>query len=282
MVSSNISKKENDKLKCFVITPVGEQNSEIRNEANGIIEAVIKPVLEAKYTVNAAHLSISSVIITKEIIQDIFEADLIIANLTDSNPNVMYELSFAHALRKPVVHLIREGQKPPFDISSQRYIAYTNNMLGTVHLKEQLEKFVNDVTDNKKKISNPITDSIDMIEIKPETREMVIVDALNDISRRLTGIERERGNRIRLSSRVDKSDGISSTSEFDVVNNFIIEQFINYRINSLERFDKYKSLIVSKVASKFGYAIELSEKAVVWNFENRSKDNNLEYAQVDI
>lgn len=186
-----IAKKEKKmKKSCFIITPVGEEGSEIRIEANGIIEAVIKPVLEDDYNVDAAHLSISSVVITKEIVNSIFNADLIIANLTNSNPNVMYELSFAHALRKPVVHLIRDGQRPPFDISNQRYITYTNNLFGVVKLKEQLKIFVEEVTKSDATISNPITDSIDVISIKSVERDASVSKILESIVYRISNIEK--------------------------------------------------------------------------------------------
>ena len=33
------------KKKCFIITPIGNAGSEIRKKADGIIEAVIEPVL---------------------------------------------------------------------------------------------------------------------------------------------------------------------------------------------------------------------------------------------
>ncbi|KAF0226165.1 MAG: hypothetical protein FD179_996 [Erysipelotrichaceae bacterium] len=267
-------------LKCFVITPVGDPNSEIRTETNGIIEAVIKPLLEPEYTVSAAHLSMSSVIITKEIIQEIYDANLIIANLTDSNPNVMYELSLAHALRKPVVHLIREGQKPPFDISVQRYISYTNNMLGTVHLSAQLRKFVDDVTAKGKKVSNPITDTIDTIQITPETREVEIVEALNDLNNRFASLERDLSMKISHNSRVLK-DTRSSRNEYEEVNDYINLLFKKMRIDSDERFEQYKRRMVAEVRSMFGYDEVLSEKAVVWNYENRSSPLNTRYRSSD-
>lgn len=52
----------------------------------------------------------------KDSIQDrLIEADMVIADISDFNPNVMYELGFAHAFRKPVLLVIRHGQPFPFD-----------------------------------------------------------------------------------------------------------------------------------------------------------------------
>src|SRR5437870_387965 len=51
------------------------------------------------------------------VLQAIQRADLLIADITESNPNVMYEIGFAHALRKPVLFLAQANfTKIPTDI----------------------------------------------------------------------------------------------------------------------------------------------------------------------
>ena len=52
----------------------------------------------------------------------IIECPLVIADLTDSNPNVFYELAIRHAFRKPYIQVISKGQKIPFDLSGIRTI----------------------------------------------------------------------------------------------------------------------------------------------------------------
>lgn len=59
-------------------------------------------------------------------VQDgIKSADFIIADLTGNDPNVMYELGFAHALRKPVLHIVSIKQTQiPNDLAGYIYITY--------------------------------------------------------------------------------------------------------------------------------------------------------------
>lgn len=53
------------------------------------------------------------------------EADIIIADLTDFNPNVMYELGFAHAIRKPTLLIVKRGLEGlPSDIGGNFFIVY--------------------------------------------------------------------------------------------------------------------------------------------------------------
>lgn len=155
---------ENKIKKCFIITPIGEDNSDIRRKADGVIEAVIKPVLiehgfENDNIIAAHHISESGSI-NKQVIKRILEDDLVIANLTDLNPNVMYELAVRHAIRKPVIQICEKNTRLPFDIIEQRTIFYQNDILGVKELQHRLSKMVLEALEDKKP-DNPIYRVID-------------------------------------------------------------------------------------------------------------------------
>jgi hypothetical protein len=62
--------------------------------------------------------------ITTEIIRNLINADLVIADLSDTNPNVFYELGIRHAFKKACV-LLADGDKPfPFDVAHINTIKY--------------------------------------------------------------------------------------------------------------------------------------------------------------
>ncbi len=64
-------------------------------------------------------------------ISSIERANMIIADITGSNPNVMYGLGFAHALRKPVLIIVQEREEiTPFDIRGFFYLVYDPSDLG--------------------------------------------------------------------------------------------------------------------------------------------------------
>src|SRR5205085_241728 len=54
------------------------------------------------------------------------EADLIVADVSRKNANVLYELGFAHALRKPTLLLLSTDEKGdmPFDLAGYQMITY--------------------------------------------------------------------------------------------------------------------------------------------------------------
>jgi hypothetical protein len=63
--------------------------------------------------------------IMNQVWQDIRRSEVIVADLTDKNPNVFYELGLAHALGKSTIIINQRSTQPvPFDLSSHRYHEY--------------------------------------------------------------------------------------------------------------------------------------------------------------
>jgi len=52
------------------------------------------------------------------------QARFCIADVTRSNPNVLYEVGLAHASSKPIILLAEEGSHLPFDLAHQRVVFY--------------------------------------------------------------------------------------------------------------------------------------------------------------
>jgi len=67
--------------------------------------------------------------ISEQVISAISNADVIVADITGSNGNVMYELGYAHALDKPAVLLNQKDYDPPFDVREFRQIYYSREKL---------------------------------------------------------------------------------------------------------------------------------------------------------
>jgi nucleoside 2-deoxyribosyltransferase len=67
--------------------------------------------------------------ITERIIKIISETDLIIANLSKNNPNVMFELGLARSFDKPIILLIPNGESVPFDIVGFETLIYLRTRL---------------------------------------------------------------------------------------------------------------------------------------------------------
>ncbi len=81
-------------------------------------------------------------IIIEDVQRQIEAADAVVAEISTQNPNVFYELGYAHALRKPAVLLWRrqEGQAMPFDVSGYRAVFYDDSIGGKRTVERNLEQ----------------------------------------------------------------------------------------------------------------------------------------------
>lgn len=148
----------NSQDRCFIITPIGDDSDPIRRHIEGIIDAAIRPALCDKYELVVAHKISEPGSITKQIIKEIYSDKLAIANLTNKNPNVMYELAFRHSLGKPVIMIAEKGTPLPSDIIMERTIFYQNDAQGVLELKDNIIAAEAKIDFNKE--SSPIYDVI--------------------------------------------------------------------------------------------------------------------------
>lgn len=184
-----------DPKECFIITPIGGQSSPVRREADGLIKTVFSPVLnENGFSAIAAHQISETGSITKQVVRRIIESDLVIANLTDLNPNVMYELGIRHCVRKPVIVVAREDVTLPFDLSDERTVFYRNDMYGVEELKNSLRKMVPKAVDDSEP-DNPVYRVVDVDLVKysevPKEIDKVVEMRLSKIEDHLEEISRQ-------------------------------------------------------------------------------------------
>ena len=129
---------------CFVVCAIGNEGSETRKRSDQLLKHIIEPVckdfgLEA-IRVDKVHDSNS---ITDTIIRYIKESELVIADITEHNPNAFFEIGFRSALQKPIIHLKSKDDTIPFDISTIRTLDYDlKNLDSVADVKERLSKTI--------------------------------------------------------------------------------------------------------------------------------------------
>ena len=139
---------------AFVIMPFDE-------ELNSVYTDFIKPVLEAAgFQVERADDIESQQSILKDIVNKISQDDLIVADLTNLNPNVFYELGIAHALEKRVILLTQDVDEVPFDLKAYRLLEYSLNFVKMEEAKKTLKDYAEGAQAGTIKFGNPVTDFI--------------------------------------------------------------------------------------------------------------------------
>ena len=113
------------KKTCFVVSIIGNENSAEREHANNVLDYIIKPAVSDEFDVLRADTLYHSDKIDSKILEYLRTSDLVIADLTNNNPNVFLEVGYRMALGLPTIYLIQKSeQKLPFDIQSINVIHY--------------------------------------------------------------------------------------------------------------------------------------------------------------
>lgn len=130
--------------KCFVVSPIGEDGSVIRNNADKLFKYIVKPVCEAcEFEAIRVDRLNDANSITQTIIEYLEESDLVIADISSHNPNVFYEMGFRARTKKPIIHLKTKNEKLPFDINTIRTFEYDLTDLDSVEeIKDRLIKTI--------------------------------------------------------------------------------------------------------------------------------------------
>jgi len=138
--------EEDAGLMCFVAMPFSEKTDAY---PNGFFSEVLKQLIapaarEAGFRVVTARKQGSDVI-HATIINGLLDADLVIADLTEHNPNVLFELGFRMHEDKPVALVRAEGTSPIFDVDNMLRVEPYNPCLWPSTVEADLPKLTSHI-----------------------------------------------------------------------------------------------------------------------------------------
>lgn len=129
---------------CFVISPLSEKGTPVRKEADDLLWVINQALAKYSFKVIRIDEIAKSHEITREVIRFVRESELCIIILTGSNPNVFYEAGRRHEVGRPFIHLLKDGEKLPFDVAGINTIHYGDitGLEGAKELTAAIERFV--------------------------------------------------------------------------------------------------------------------------------------------
>lgn len=149
--------EETNNKRCFYITPIGEDGSQTNNHMKDVVK-IIKPVITGLgYSFVMPNEDIPGSI-TDFIFKHILEDELVVADLTGLNPNVMYELGVRHSIEKHAIIICEKGTILPFDTKDARTLFFENSFSGSDKLKERLITMVLESENNP--VNNPVVNAM--------------------------------------------------------------------------------------------------------------------------
>ncbi|UXR77658.1 hypothetical protein [Staphylococcus sp. IVB6227] len=174
--------------KCFVVCPIGADDSKERDQSDSLLKYILEPVLnEFGFEVIRADKINSPSIITDDILKHLNESELVICDMSSHNPNVFYELGYRHAINKTCITMVHKDESIPFDLSQHRTIKYSKDIedveKAKKHLSEMISTYENDgYNDSHVSTNNNHTSNGELlrhlIDIKSEVSDLK--DLLNN------------------------------------------------------------------------------------------------------
>lgn len=192
-VKNAMSALDGKKL-CFVVSPIGKPGSDSRVHADWVLEYIIKPVMDTypDFEVKRADSDFRPGQIDVHMINDLHEAELVIADLSLGNPNVFYEVGIRHMLGKPIIHLQLNSEEPVFDVVGFRSIKFALNTVQECEkARNELKGHLIAVFDPNFVVTNPIKNARGVLKIDQEATpaDLLIRSELSELRERIKNIE---------------------------------------------------------------------------------------------
>ncbi|MGL2964576.1 hypothetical protein ACSVH2_12210 [Flavobacterium sp. RSB2_4_14] len=133
------------KLKVHNIKPKAFIVMQFSDEFNNLYTEVIRPICEDNnLECERADEFYTSTPIIADIVKSLNDCSIIIAEISPDNPNVFYEVGYAHAINKPTILLCdrKKRDRLPFDISGFRTLFYEDTIAGKTAIEKNLKKFL--------------------------------------------------------------------------------------------------------------------------------------------
>jgi hypothetical protein len=148
---------------CFYVTAIGEEGSDARKHSDLFLSSLVEPALkELNLEVVRADKIAEPGMITSGIIEHLKHSKLVIADLSLLNPNVFYEMALRHAVKLPIVQIIRKADTLPFDVNQVNSIVIDDSDIYTLIPKletyrSQIATLAKSALHDPEHIGNPIS-----------------------------------------------------------------------------------------------------------------------------
>ena len=152
---------------CYVIMPYTGRDGTKREHYLGVYRGIIEPAARmAGYEVIRSDLQNSPGSITNDIIHSLADADMVIADLTEANPNVFLELGIRHVLRKSgTVHIIDQSHDIPFDVKNYRVVEYSTDLARLNEAIQRIAEAIHKREEEPNRSDNPVHDVLTTLPV---------------------------------------------------------------------------------------------------------------------
>jgi hypothetical protein len=149
---------------CFVIAPIGSRGSERYQRFRNLLDFAIRPAVESANlgleVVRADDIGGPGSLI-RDILEHIAASHIVIADLSEQNPNVFYELGVRHSLSPRTILIAQKIEDIPFDLRDYRVLAYdAQSPEGLSAFIHGIKKYILQIHQNPARADSPVLDRL--------------------------------------------------------------------------------------------------------------------------
>jgi len=264
----------NKREKCFVIMPISDQGDYSNGHFDKVYEHIFKPAIEEAgyeaYRVDEDKICDS---IIAKIFKAIQECPMALCDLSNRNPNVLYELGIRQAYDKAVVLVQDEKTDKIFDVSGINTIQYSSRRVYEEVLRDR-KKICEAIISTKEGKENSITKVVSVkkaeiseVDISKDDKLEIMISGLID---EVKSLKQEKNYAMDNLYRRH----IRRYEELERDNNLVTREFV-YKLK--QDITKKTLMSISSILNKkFGEKIRLrKEENILYVYSRNMNEEDL-------
>lgn len=120
----------------------------------------LKPLIESVKGLKAFRSEPLRGNIASQIITDLISADIVVADLTDHNPNVLWELGVRQSYKHCTITIAEADTQIPFDFSHKAILFYNGDHLNNEDFEKQFKKSLRDCIKHPEAPDSPVLETL--------------------------------------------------------------------------------------------------------------------------
>lgn len=252
-------RKMTEAIKCFVIMPFSETTKERTEEYwTEHFEKYLKPLIEWNGTFMAKRSSPLREDILRGIISELVSAPIVVADLTDWNANVFWELGVRQSFKHGTITIKSETTPLPFDVSLKATLSYSESRLKNAEFDKKFKEALMDC------INNPLKSDSHVLEAISGRGSIYQIITREETLRKIDGLFIELENNLDLYERVSKrcAENLKGESKRKMASDR--PQSACQQLLATTRYLALDSKIYKLVVDSIGDAAEVNEKLMKW------------------
>jgi len=181
---------------CFVIMPFSKTTKDhTKSYWTEHFKSFLKPLIKEYPGLEAHRSKALRGDILREIITDLVVSHVVVADLTDQNPNVYWELGVRQSFAHRTVTIAEEGTKIPFDIITKAILYYPCDRLKDTNFHASFKEAIQDCLVNPERPDSHVLETLSgrgtLLDIFRRDEAIRRLDAvLSECNRNLRGMDK--------------------------------------------------------------------------------------------